>query len=357
MTSRVAPRRLVVLLAGLVGCADAPPAGTLLVASGFTDQVFVLDARTGAVVDSVALDRRPGERDEPHAVAASADGRHWYATVAHGEPSLWKFETAGQRLVGRLDLPMRGAGRVRLTPDGTRAAVAEYWQGEEGVPGRVALVDTRTLEVLAVEAPCPAPHDAVFDPSGQRLAIACSGGTDLVVADAATLEVRDRYPLDDAPGGHPMNAAWSADGSVVYVSLMHRNAVARVELETGAVRRLETGAQPAQLTLLGDRLVVAERGARSAHILDPATQTGHLVSSPGDHPHGVARDPEERTAYVTWEGSVDSSGGVWAIDREGQVLWSTPVGYFTLGVAYSTSPPAPSRPSDSSSSSEAELMQ
>lgn len=364
------PRAGLLLCLALVsgGCADDAPAGTLLVTSGFTDQIFVLDARTGTVVDSVSLDRRPGERDEPHAVAASGDGRHWYATVAHGEPSLWKFETAGHRLVGRLDLPLRGAGRVRLNPDGTRAAVSEYWLGERGVPGRVALVDTRTLEVLAVGEPCPAPHDAVFDPSGTRLAVTCSGGTDLVVADAATLEVRARHALDDAMGAHPMNAVWSADGTVVYVSLMGRDAVARVEVETGAVRRFETGAQPAQLTLLGDQLVVAERGARSAQVLDPATQTGQLVSSPGDHPHGVARDAGHRAAYVTWEGAIDTSGGVWALDPDGQILWSTAVGYYTLGVAYSPtsprpaapaspSPSAPSASSSSSSSSDAELMQ
>jgi hypothetical protein len=80
------------VLAGLplllaVGSCDAPPhdRGRLLVTSGFTDQVFVLDAATGAVLDSLSLDRRPGERDEPHGVAVAPDGRLWYATLSHGE--------------------------------------------------------------------------------------------------------------------------------------------------------------------------------------------------------------------------------------------------------------------------------
>ena len=81
--------------------------GRLYVASGLTDLVLVLDAETGAELDSIPVERRRDEVDEPHGLASSPDGRHWYATVSHGEPTLWKFESGSDRLVGRVTLPTK----------------------------------------------------------------------------------------------------------------------------------------------------------------------------------------------------------------------------------------------------------
>ena len=157
------------------------PAERLLVTSGFTDQIFVLDARTGRVTDSLSLDRRPGERDEPHSVTVSPDGSHFYATLSHGEPSFWKYESDGLRLVGRLTLPANGASRVRLSPDGSLAAIPDYWLSGGGVKSRVAFVRTDDLTVLANPKLCPAPHDAVFSPSGDRVAVICPLSDELVI--------------------------------------------------------------------------------------------------------------------------------------------------------------------------------
>ena len=164
-----------------------------------------------------------------------------------------------------------------------------------------------------------------------------------------------------------MNASWSDDGQLLFVSLMGRGAVARIDLGSGVVSRLEVGAQPAQVAVAGERLIVAERGARSVTVLDPSKLSGLLVTSPGAHPHGVARSPDGRVAYVTYEGDVDSEGGVWAFDIvTGAFLWERPLGIYTLGIAYSSATaeevPRASRSvstsaDPSSNSSDAELMQ
>ena len=83
-----------------------------------TDEVLELDAATGSIVQRISVDRRPREIDEPHGIAVAPDGQHWYVSLAHGNPSLWKFERAGNRLVGRLTLDMPGAARIAITPDG-----------------------------------------------------------------------------------------------------------------------------------------------------------------------------------------------------------------------------------------------
>ena len=119
------PRRLAafvpLLLAAACGRSPDRPnedAPRLYVTSGFTDEVHVLDARDGTTLRTISLDRRRTETDEPHGgVTVSPDGRHWYATLAQGHPTLWKYETAGDRLVGRLplEIPARRAWNSRPT--------------------------------------------------------------------------------------------------------------------------------------------------------------------------------------------------------------------------------------------------
>ena len=81
----------VALIAGSVwGCAQtehAPLDGRLYVTSGFTDEIWILDAASGREIGVRDVDRRRGETDEPHGVAVAPDGHHWYATLSHGSPS------------------------------------------------------------------------------------------------------------------------------------------------------------------------------------------------------------------------------------------------------------------------------
>jgi DNA-binding beta-propeller fold protein YncE len=335
-------RRLAVLsLLLALGSCDRPSlaGGRLLVTSGFTDQVFVLDATSGAVLDSVSLDRRPGERDEPHGVAVAPDGQHWYATLSHGEPTLWKYETRGHRLVGRLTLPLAGASRVRVSPDGALAAVPDYWRSGGGRQGRVAVIRTEDLTVVGAPEVCPAPHDAVFSPSGERIAVTCSQGSEVAILDAASLEITGRYSVADstAPPPRPMNAAWSPDGERLWVSLMGRGTIVELELDPGHRSERPTGPAPAQLAFSprGAWLAVANRGGSSLSLLSMDADGASRIPVPGAHPHGVAFDPDRPIVYVTWEGDVNTLGGVMAVDAsDGRILWHRSLGIYTLGIAF-----------------------
>jgi DNA-binding beta-propeller fold protein YncE len=328
---------LAVLLAA--ACEQAPPAGRLLVTSGFTDQVFVLDASTGTVLDSLSMDRRPGERDEPHGVAVAPDGLHWYATLSHGEPTLWKFESEGNRLVGRVTLPTTGASRVRLSPDGTLAAVPDYWRAGYGEPGRVAIVRTDDLTVVGTPEVCAAPHDAVFSPDGDRIAVTCAQGAGVVILGAPAFVPSARNDLfaDPEARPRPMNATWTDDGQRLLVSLMGRGSIADIDLSTGEWTEIPSGANPAQIEMTGDGgwIVAANRGDRSLSLLPMNGGEPRTITIPGAHPHGVALGPGAAVAYVTYEGDVNTPGGVVAVDIEsGSILWHTPLGSYTLGVAY-----------------------
>lgn len=353
-------RSLVAIAAVVVAACAEPASGPrVYVTSGFTDEVLILEAGSGEVIDRRAVDPRPGDRDEPHGIAVAPDGRHWYVTLSHGQPTLWKYETEGDRLVGRVDLPLRGAGRVDVSPDGSRAVVTDYWLGGLGAPSEIALVALERLEVLRTLEVCPAPHHAAWSPSGDRIAVTCTLSDEMVILDGTDLEPHARFFVVPGEAGdvrahrgnplaQPMNVVWSPDGSRVYVSLMRAGMVVAFDLEGTSLWSIPTGSSPAQIGLTpeGDRLVVANRGDASLTIVDTDAVTGRSLSLPdAAHPHGVALSEDGTVAYVTYEGATTSGGGVLAVDIPGErVVWHTEAGAFTLGVAALTPPHRPDAP-------------
>ena len=139
----------------LGGCSDRGPAGdpaavvtdgpvaALFVTVALSDQVLRLDPETGAILARIPLDPRPSESDEPHGVVISPGGEHWYATLAHGRPTLSKFERRGDRQVGRVPLDAAGAARVELDREGQTAFVADYDRSRPGEPGEVLTIRFR----------------------------------------------------------------------------------------------------------------------------------------------------------------------------------------------------------------------
>lgn len=327
--------------------------GLLLITSGFTDEVWVVDATTGDPLVGHSLDVRRGESDEPHGVAVAPDGNHWYATVAHGAPTLWKFDATDDRLVGRLELPTHGASRIGIGPAGRRGWIPDYWRSGEGADGQVAAVDLVTLEIVATPTVCPAPHDAQVDPSGTLVAVTCAFSDEIVFLNARSAEEVSRVSLEGSssiagtPVLRPMNVVWHPDGSALYVTLMGTNEVASLGRQGQERGRVDVGANPAQLaiTSAGQALVVANRGGTSASVLEllPDGSLGDERSRVdlGDaaHPHGVAVNGSSSVAFVTFEGTTTSPGGVVAFDVDsGQVRWRSEVGAFTLGVAWMQRP-------------------
>ena len=333
------------LAAACGGAADGPgDPPRLYVTSGFTDEIHVLDARDGTTLRTFSLDRRRTETDEPHGVTVSADGRHWYATLAHGHPTLWKYETDGDRLVGRLQLDMAGAARVELTPDGSRAFIPDYWRGGLGEESRVAVVDVHDLTVAAVPVVCPAPHHAAVDPAGTRVAVTCSLSDEIVLMDAASAETLARVPAGPGPAAAtprytPMNVAWSPDGARFFATMAGSGEVRAFSRSGQPEGAVAVGRMPAQIAGSADGrvLVVANRRGGSVSVLDaaPLTEVRRIELAGAAFPHGVALDPAGEVAYVTWEGRVDEPGGVAALRiGTGELLWRREVGVFTLGVAY-----------------------
>jgi DNA-binding beta-propeller fold protein YncE len=285
------------------------------------------------------------ETDEPHAVAVARDGEHWFATVAHGQPSFWKFESEGDRLVGRVDLPSGGAAMIALHPDGTTAYVPDYDRAG-GRVGRVARVRLHDLVVLAHAPVCDAPHEAAVHPDGELVAVACSD--EIVLVHARSLAVRSRTPApahrppSDSPthghtrGARPMSLVWSRDGSRLAVALHANNAIRILDLEGRVLGDVPVGAAPSSLARTGDDVVVsANRLDGSLSIVNmESLEELRRIELDAPYPHGVATDGDDH-AFVAYEGTLESPGGVIALRLEnGAIVWRTEAGRYVLGIAY-----------------------
>ncbi len=323
---------------------DTANLARLYITSGATDEVVLLNAADGSILKRISTERRRDEVDEPHGIAVSPDGRHWYLTLAHGEPTLWKFEIPGDRLVGRVELGTYGAARIGITPDGRRAFIPDYYRSGQGLPSALAVVELGDLSVVATPTVCAAPHDAQVDPSGRRVAIACSLSDEVVILDVATLDLITRFFVDSQPGPpgaprfKPLNLLWSPGGDVLYVGLFAAGAIAAFDAQGSLVGSVSVGAGPAQLALSRDgrTLASANRNDASISLIDLPTMSERTRVPLGrPHPHGITFDSTDRIAFVTYEGDTAQSGGVVAVDASrGEIVWAAEAGAFTLGVVY-----------------------
>lgn len=334
------------------GCTVTPvegAGGRLYVTVGFEDRVLVLDAASGDLLRSLSLDPRPGEVDEPHGVAVHPSSGHWYTTVSHGTPTLWKFELATDRLVGRLRLPLKGASRVGLSPDGTLALIPDYFRASAGDPTSVAVVSLRDLAVVGLHDLCVAPHDAVFSPDGSLAALACALSDEVVLfrPDEPGAAKSVRF----GEGSRPMNLAWTPDGSRLFATLMGADGVVGVDpRQAKLLGRVATGGAPAQIAAQprGSLLAVANRSGGSLSLIDADALTEvdrFPLARP--YPHGVAWGGDGKSVFVTYEGETNGAGGVVAVDLHGNLLWERELGSYVLGVAAWPTPRADRPPARS----------
>lgn len=137
-----------------------------------------------------------GTRDEGFDV--SPDGKEaWIANAGDGTISV--IDLDAKKVVATLDANVRGANRLKFTPDGKRVLVSLL-----GSPDLVVL-DAATRTVIKR---VPIGHGAagiLMEPGGKRAFVSCSPDNYVAVIDLATLTVAAHI---DA-GGNPDGLAWA----------------------------------------------------------------------------------------------------------------------------------------------------
>jgi len=129
---------------------------------------------------------------------------------------------------------------LRSGSEGSLAVAGNFWIAN-GTDGSVSVVDRRSATVIKqIDSVCPFPI-ALTVGQGPNVWLACFGSAELVAIDREDFTVQRRVKLDAAP----LNLLMHPARDLVYVSYPRMNAVAEIDLATGAeLRRIRTGIEP-----------------------------------------------------------------------------------------------------------------
>lgn len=220
----------------------------------------------------------------------------------------------GQRLTPagqHIEVNDRPLGMV-LSPDGSRLAVVT---GSNFAPRALHIIDARSAAMLNKVPIGDSFVGVAFSADGRTLYIG-GGSTDEVKV------IRDGAPQESfrVPGGAP--SGLSLDGSMLYVALNLKHAVAAIDLETRQITEIEVGMHPYTTLSAAGKVYVTNWAGRRARpgdktdelfniVVDPRTgipSTGTLSVIKGDkvikeidvglHPSALAASPKGDRVYV-----------------------------------------------------------
>jgi DNA-binding beta-propeller fold protein YncE len=139
-----------------------------------------------------------GQRDEGFDV--SPDGTEaWIANAGDGTISV--IDLGRKKVVATLDADVRGANRLRFTPDGKMVLVSLISNPD------LVVLDTRTRTTVKR---LPIGHGAagiLVEPGGERAFVSCSPDGYVAVVDLRSLEVVGKIQA----GGNPDGLAWAVE--------------------------------------------------------------------------------------------------------------------------------------------------
>jgi len=274
------------------------PDGTTLVVCNYGRQtpgrtLTVIDTATGAVRGTMDL----REYHRPHGIAF-IPGTGVIAITAEAEQKLLLIDVEKGEMLAAIDTGQRISHMVAVTPDGSRAFVANIGSGSisaidlveralirsiptgdgaEGIavhPSRpevwvtnrakntVAVVNTETLEVETLIV-CPQfPIRIAFTPDGATALVSNAQSGDLAVLNTETRTIQRRISMDEEPVGEgekaqrlfsdtfgkspvPVGILIRPDGRFAYVANTNADVVSVIDLHTWTVvGRLRAGREP-----------------------------------------------------------------------------------------------------------------
>jgi DNA-binding beta-propeller fold protein YncE len=372
--------------------AGLPGERRLVVTNNLDDTVSVVSwerlvaGGEGAEVARFPVGLVPLEREGPHHVAVSADGRFAFVGIsnfvpgggsgphgAHGTGSAdgraLRIDLATLRTVAttRVD---RNPGDIRLSPDGDVLVVSHFDQlrvidaANEGVfaglelDARLALLDPSTLERRRLLPLCPAPHGLAFTSDGARIVSSCLSDEAAVVDVGAALAGSDsavqRVTLLDEPGTAasprcgPYAVTMSADDATAWVSCYSSGDLIAVDVATatrGPALALPGLAVFGDVSDAGDRLVITTQDTDGVVLFnieaDNALRLTSFIPLSPDIcllPHTAMFLDDDAHLAIVCEGDTRSPGRVIAVEVGGALLGGVTVGRFPDDLALQVVP-------------------
>lgn len=196
----------------------------LIATSEITRNVAVVDVAQGKLVASIDTGQ-----DGSHMVALSPDGtRAFVANIGSGSFSAIDL-TRNSKI---RDVPVgRGAEAITVTPDGR-----EIWVGANE-DKKIVIFDARTLKRLAEIATAGVPIRTEVSPNGKQVAVSEPDLGRLSVYDRASRSRVATIDLGKAGYQVPVTMLFSTDGRTLWVAATGSEAVAEVTTGIWQIRR------------------------------------------------------------------------------------------------------------------------
>lgn len=254
----------------------------------------VVDLATLAPLSTVDL----GEQTRPHGITWIPGSPDRVAVTTEGNGTLTLVDVREGRVVAAVPTGQRTSHQVAVSPDGTRAFVANIGSGS------VTAVDLGRAAVIRSIPTGQGAEGVAVSPGGEEVWISNRAENTVTVLDARTLEVRATLPSAD----FPIRVVFSPDGSRAVVTNARSSEVRVFD----APARRELVAVPVKAPVIEGRAqVIAFEGSAS--------------------PIGVLADPDGRHVYV----AAASADAVAVVDLQAAaVVRLIPVGKEPDGLAW-----------------------
>ena len=223
------------------GVAVTPDGAKAYVVNQGDSSVSVINTATNTVSTTITT----GIGYSPYDVAISPDGLHAYVTDA--DPDLTNpivlesrvtiIDTASDSVATSIPLGSMLPEGIAITPDGTRAYVANYGGTDinTGIeyPPSVTVVDltTNTVVTTITYAQFTGPKNIAITPDGTRAYVTLSFSDAVSVINTATNTISTTITV----GPNPNDIDLAPDGSIAYVTIGTDNVVVTIDTATNAV--------------------------------------------------------------------------------------------------------------------------
>jgi DNA-binding beta-propeller fold protein YncE len=128
----------------------------------------------------------------------SPDGRELW-TAASDDGTIWIIDPLAKSVVAKIDAGVRGANRLKFTPDGSRVFVSSLGTGD------LVIFDVKTRKEVKRLKIGHGAAGILMDEVGGRAFVACSADSYIAIVDLKTLEVTGKVDV----GGVPDGMAWA----------------------------------------------------------------------------------------------------------------------------------------------------
>lgn len=151
---------------------------------------FDANANQGWVDATISVGKLPTETDGPHGLTISPDKKHWFVTIAHGNPYgyLAKYSTETHELKGTVDLGLFPASMEISEFTGLLYAVNFNLHGEME-PSTVMVVDPETMDLIAEIPTGIMPHGTRMNSNGTKAYHVSMMSDELIEVDTYGLDI------------------------------------------------------------------------------------------------------------------------------------------------------------------------